>query len=202
MKGVGWVTGALIAARLALWAWRGALIIVTALQGLWSIALGASAAAGWLNVWAIRGNVIALGTLKTITWLAVAAQNAWNFALKVNPIFLMATAIITLTEAYRLYNKAIDESKMSKEEQFKNMDRGPYLFKQKTSFENNDESETWNKIMKINPKADDQERMDSVLSVLKGNINLNVNDPGGIVKDIKSDSSFIMPRVSATNGWN
>ncbi len=59
---------------------------------------------------------------------------------------------------------------------------------------------TINKIKAINPKVTDQETKDS--NSLNGNINVNLFDPGNVVKDIQSDSTFIMPRISNTNSFS
>ncbi len=224
LKVIGWVTAALLAARAALWAWRGLLIITTALQGLWSIAMGVAAANGWLNVWAIRGNVVALQTFRIWAWLSTAAQNAFNLALNANPFFLITVGIIGLADAYgRLTskiessieahkrwaaenNREFAENKVGAGDKILNMlglrdiDIGGYSAA-KISGSDFDRQNKVDSIAKINPKAAfDSELMDSLVNqVFKGKIEMNINDPGGHVKDVKSDSTLVMPRVTETN---
>lgn len=50
----------------------------------------------------------------------------------------------------------------------------------------------------INPKAIDQENRSQNVS---GSIRMDINDPGNNVKSVRSDSSFIMPRVTPTNSF-
>lgn len=221
LKIIAKVTAGLIAMRIALWVWRGVVIAATIAQTALSVALGIGTAAGWANVWALRGNVVALTTLRTVTWLSTAAQTAWNYALKVNPVFLMATAIVALTEAYYEFNRAIAESKKPLEEQLKNQfkDSQPWYMKfgwgeqQKhlqpayaDSVENR-AARRWSgeendSIQKINPKAARDSEIDSIImNVLKGRMQIDINDPGKHVNEVKSDSSWIAPRVTNTNGW-
>lgn len=51
----------------------------------------------------------------------------------------------------------------------------------------------------INPKSTDQESRNS--QTFNGRVWLDINDPGGHVKNVDSDSSFIMPRVTPTNSF-
>ncbi len=51
----------------------------------------------------------------------------------------------------------------------------------------------------INPKATEQESKNS--NTFNGRMWLDINDPGGYVKNAGSDSTFMMPRVSTTNSF-
>jgi hypothetical protein len=51
----------------------------------------------------------------------------------------------------------------------------------------------------INPKISNEER--EVKAGLSGNVNVNINDPYGWIRDVKSDSSFITPVLSTTNSF-
>jgi len=51
----------------------------------------------------------------------------------------------------------------------------------------------------INPKATEQESRNS--NTFNGRMWLDINDPGGHVKNVGSDSTFMMPRVTTTNSF-
>lgn len=228
LKVIGWVTAALIAMRVALMIWRGAVIAATIVQGAWSIAMGIGAANGWLNVWALRGNIVALTTLRTITWLSTAAQWAMNAAMKANPVFIMATAILWLVDSYK---KLTDEMNRNQEAHLKLANKHGVKYENKETsiadklglmfipnyavetgamrFDEDRVRKHWSQQDKndsterINPKAFDDLQLDSILNVIRsGSLNINLNDPGGAVKDMQSDSSWIKPKVSSTNGWS
>jgi hypothetical protein len=227
LKVIGYVTAAIIALKVALIVWRAVVMAATIVQTAWSIAMGIAAANGWLNVMALRGNAVALGTLRTVTWLATAAQTAFNAAVKVNPIYLITIGILGLAEAYgRLTGKI--ESSVEAHKRFAAERNREYIenkispgdkllsmfgFKDLITGREGDylpgtpEFERQNKvdsIAKINPKAAyDTKLMDSLVNqVFKGKIEMNINDPNNNVKDVKSDSSWLQPKVSSTNGWS
>lgn len=50
----------------------------------------------------------------------------------------------------------------------------------------------------INPKSTDSDSTQSNMK-MNGRVWVDINDPGNTVKNVQSDSSFIMPRVSTTN---
>lgn len=109
LKVIGYAAAALLAMKAILILWRAALLIATVVQGAFSVALGVSAAAGWANAMAMRGNAIALGTYRVVAGLATAAQWAFNVAMNANPVILVATAVLGLAAALGVldtqYNK-------------------------------------------------------------------------------------------------
>lgn len=224
LKVIGWVTAALIAMKVALMLWRGIVIAATIVQGAWSVAMGVSAALGWKNVWALRGNAIALGTLRTVTLAATLAHNAWNYALKVGPLFAVAEAILLVVAAMKLYDDALAESQKSKEDQLANQfsqaDK-PWFVKWGWADDQNQET-PWDQIEdtprtqedfarirrrkaeRINPKSDTlspEEMIQHLLKIVGGKMTVNINDPNGYVKDVKSDSALLMPQMGDTNRW-
>lgn len=96
LKIIGYVTVAIIAMRVALIAWNAAIVIGKVLMFAWSVALGVAAAAGWANVAALRGNVVAIAVLRGAVGLATAAQWLWNAAMAANPIGLIIIGISLL----------------------------------------------------------------------------------------------------------
>jgi hypothetical protein len=229
LKVIGWVTAALIAMKVALMIWRGAVVAATIVQGAWSIAMGIAAASGWLNVAALRGNTIAIGTLRSVTWAATFAQRALNIAMRASPFLIIGLGIMGLVDAYNEMEKVMDRvnDKMAENEKktggryveyqtaggkamrfisdpskvdsvlnaYKSMGIDAKLMDR---HENKSDSTD-----RINPKALENEQIDSLISIIRsGNVNINLNDPGGVVKDMKSDSSWIKPKVSNTNGWS
>ncbi len=96
LKIIGFVVAGLIALKIALIAWNAVLIISKVLVAAWSVVLGIAAAAGWANVFALKGNIIALGVLRGVVAIATAAQWLFNAAMAANPIGLIIVAIIAL----------------------------------------------------------------------------------------------------------
>jgi hypothetical protein len=224
LKIIGWLTAAIIAMKVALLLWRTVVIAATIVQGAWSIAMGIGAANGWLNVFAIRGNVVALTTFRIWAMAATGAQAAFNLVMRANPIFLMAAAILALVESYREMNNELAEAKKRQEElgekhgikyeskETSIMDKLKHQFLgtpietgvlKFSSDPSTQEDYARERNKKINPKADltSDEIMQHLQQILKGNINLNINDPGKNVDSVKTDSSWIKPKLSQTNGW-
>jgi hypothetical protein len=113
LKIIGYVIAGLIAMKVALVLWGAAVVIGKVIMFGWSIALAIAAAAGWANVFALRGNIIALTVLRGIVAVATAAQWLWNAALAANPIgliviaiALMAALITTLIVKYEQWGAA------------------------------------------------------------------------------------------------
>lgn len=228
LKIIGWTTAALIALKIALILWRAVVVIATIAQTAWSVVMGIAAANGWLNVWALRGNIVALGTLKTITVLTTGAQLALNTVMNANPLILMASAVLYLVDSWGKLNEELDKNLAAHKKlasrkgiQFQTgeksiLDRLGLMFVPNYSteggvyrFSEDRVSKSWSKeeldsANQIKPIVYNEYQLDSIMDIIsgriKGNINLTVNDPGGHVKDVKSDSSFVMPKRNPTNG--
>jgi hypothetical protein len=96
LKILGYITGAFIAMRVALFVWAAALTACKIVLFAWNVVLGISAALGWANVMSLRGNVVALAVLRGAIAVATAAQWLWNVALTANPIGLIIVGIAAL----------------------------------------------------------------------------------------------------------
>lgn len=229
LKVIGWVTAGLITMKTILILWRGVVVAATIAQGAWSIAMGIAAASGWVNVAALRGNIIAIGTLRSITWAATLAQRALNIAMRASPFLIIGLGIMGLVDAYNEMDKVMDKvnNKMAENEK---KTGGRYIEYESAggkarSFISDpakmdsvlkafhargidakvmDQHEVKSdSVERINPKAFDESQLDSIMNVIRsGSLNINLNDPGGVVKDMRSDSSWIKPKVSNTNGWS
>lgn len=96
LKVIGVVIVALIAMKAALILWNAIVVISKVVMFAWSVALGVAAAMGWANVFALRGNIVALTILRGILALVAAAQWVWNAAMVANPIGLIVIGIAAL----------------------------------------------------------------------------------------------------------
>ena len=56
------------------------------------------------------------------------------------------------------------------------------------------------KLLKINPKAVEQEVRNE--NSFRGKVDVNLNDPNHLIRDAVSDSSFVMPKISNTNSFD
>jgi hypothetical protein len=227
LKVLGWVTAAILALKVALIAWRAVVVAATIVQAAWSIGMGVAAANGWLNVWALRGNIIALGTLRTVTWLATAAQTALNAVMNINPLILMGTAVLYLADSWRKLNDELDNNLATYQKlasrkgiQFQAneksiLDRlglmfipGYHFQSGVTKFSEDRVGKSWSReermdsVNRINPKAYNDYQLDSIMNIIKGNMRIDIRDPGDNVENVKTDSTFMMPRVTKTNSWS
>lgn len=109
LKVVGYITAAFIALKLAMIAWSVAVMAGKIILGAYSVALAFAAAMGWANVAALRGNIIAITTLRGLIYLATAAQWLWNAAVTANPIVLAALAIAALAGYITMIIRKWDE---------------------------------------------------------------------------------------------
>lgn len=62
----------------------------------YNIVLGVSAALGWANIFALRGNIVALTAYRVVAGAATAAQWLLNAAMTANPIGAIIVAIVAL----------------------------------------------------------------------------------------------------------
>jgi hypothetical protein len=236
LKIIKWVAIALIAAKVVLTAWSGAI-------GLWNI--GVVVAAGAMKLWtaavwlfnaAWAANpigliIIAIAALVAVVLSAVSAYNDWGAAL----LFLMGPMlwIINAVQSIRRNWDAIGEAFNSKgilvgmgtiaavliDSILMPLQQIAKIIYDLTgakwagsaiadieAFRNklgvNVTSDESGKLLtpKINPKSTDQDATAGNKD-FNGRVWVDFNDTNGAIKNVKSDSTFIMPRVSTTNSF-
>ncbi len=96
LKVIMYVTGAIIAMRVALILWNAVVVISKVVMFAYSVALAVATALGWGNVFALRANIVAMGALRAIMAVVTAAQWLWNAAMAANPIGLIVILVALL----------------------------------------------------------------------------------------------------------
>lgn len=223
-----YVVAALIAVRVALAIWGATLAIVRGVMIAYNVVSGIMAAVTMASSVSIVRGTAYMYAYRAAMLVVTAAQWAFNVAMDANPVMLVITAVLGLAAAFGIldnsYNKVngsmnkwqdimkgttmqnVDPTGFDKIQYwldraaFGQDDAKKFLIERVNNY--GDDYKERNTIAPaINPKADDQSKIDSLMNSLSGIIKLDINDPGNNVKNVRSDSSFIMPRVSNTNTY-
>lgn len=102
---IKYVVIALIILKAVIIAWRIVTIVAAIVSGIFAIALGLMAAAGWTSVFALRGSAMAMGTYRVATILAAAST--WAM---LGPILLAVAAIGLLTMGFLGFKDAVKQN--------------------------------------------------------------------------------------------
>lgn len=89
-------------------AYRAIMFVVAIVQGAFSVALGISAFVGKQNILAIRGNAIAMGSLRAMTILTTPSLWAMNAAMYASPLIILALGIAAVVGGMALMNNWAD----------------------------------------------------------------------------------------------
>lgn len=230
IKIIGYYIAAMVVARLTLSAWNVALVTTTVIQRIWSISLGIAAVMGRLNIFSLRGNIVALRTLRLITMLTTGAQWSLNIAMYASPLIIFAIGVAgviavmsglngwlmknvdsfnALTDASLEANDSIRKFYMNRFDDpiFKQLN--PKAFEE---FENQGRVDAVYNFEKgafgqpiavpVNPKAEQLESFRSATQQYNpARMDVYFNDDNGKVKSVKSSSEFITPIVGDTNSF-
>lgn len=217
--------------RALLISWRIALFLATAAQTAFSISMAIAAVIGKMNLVSLRGNAIAMATLRVITMLTTRAQWGLNLAMYASPLIIFAIGLagvialmsglnswissningmLDFSDATNTANDSMNKFYNDQKDRMLNdpvwRSLNPILAEEADKQKRIDDVFALNKgtmgqpvAARINPKIDSAAYEDGFRATRNGKVTVNFNDPDGRIKDVSSDSQFIMPKVTNTN---
>lgn len=100
---------ALLFVKAVMIATRAVTVIMTGIQWAWNAAMGVSAFITRSNAIALKGNAVALTTLRTLTLLTTASQWGLNFAMYASPLIIFAVGIAAVVGVMSLMSGWLDD---------------------------------------------------------------------------------------------
>lgn len=221
-----WVIGAILAIKAVMFLWAAVTQTIIVLSGIITFATQAWAAAQWLLNVAMMANPIGLIVAGVLLLLAVVLKaiesyHDWGAAvlMLLGPFGWFINMVMTLINHWDRMIKAFKDGGflsgikaigiaildfillplqqiLAIVAKFTGFEWANNLSKQVTAFRTSlvgDASQVQKPLPIVNPREGQYSN-----SILDGQVDVNIKDPGNYVESIKSDSSFLMPRVSTT----
>jgi hypothetical protein len=216
-----------IALRLWMFAWRSALVAVSAIQTLYAAGLALNVMLGKANIVTLRSNAMALGILRTVQVATAASTWGLNAAMWANPAIMIVAGIAAMVGGFMLMNRWVNSvmgsfnglsgSMFDANEQMQK-------FFMDDSIPNSPVGKVMDQLAKIeaakkegtlgfgydplnsssariNPKATEKEIMNNFFNNKGGGdqtMRIVIDDPKGYVKETQNEGSGITPTVSST----